>query len=124
MRRRFLAKLAIPTYCQMKKIMFYDTLQCLCDKKNLLTFNQEMIQKDKVKIETLRKLGVMVQDDLAMIMDQKTELDFAKTIRNMGRLNPKAKMMKELQRQFCRVNETALYVDTVSNFHLTDKERR
>lgn len=48
-RDRFLRKLNIPTYYQLKKINFYDTLQQLCDKVNLLNY-----KKDQVK--TLKEL--------------------------------------------------------------------
>ena len=41
LRRRFLTKLNIPTYHQMRKVNFTDTLQQLCDKVNLLNFKTQ-----------------------------------------------------------------------------------
>ena len=38
--------------------MFYDTLQQLCEKKNLLQFNKERIQKDKEMANVLKQFGM------------------------------------------------------------------
>jgi hypothetical protein len=72
-------------------------------------------------------MGVRTYDEFALIMNKKhrSEIDFEKTIRNMGRLNPKIKLMVSLQKEFRRVHETyAVYADTESNFNLNDEERR
>jgi hypothetical protein len=52
-RTKFIAKLQIPTYCQLTKVMFYDVLQQLCNKKNLMLFND-----GKMK-ESIRKRLVL-----------------------------------------------------------------
>ena len=41
MRKIFLRQLNLPTYYQLKKVAFMDTLQQLCDKVNLLHFKNE-----------------------------------------------------------------------------------
>ena len=72
-------------------------------------------------------MGVKTQDEFSLIMNskQRSEINFDKTIRNMGRLNPKIKLMVDLQKEFRRVHETyAVYADTESNMNLSDEERR
>ena len=72
-------------------------------------------------------MGVKTQDEFSLIMNskQRSEINFDKTIRNMGRLNPKIKLMVDLQKEFRRVLETyAVYADTESNMNLSDEERR
>lgn len=52
------------------------------------------------------------------------KIDFELTIRNMGRMNAKIKLITELQRLFRGVSgKYALFVDTESNMHLTHEER-
>ena len=54
-----------------------------------------------------------------------TKLNFNKLIRDMGRLNPKIKLIIELQNAFCEVHDKyGMYVDTEANVHLSDDERR
>ena len=48
-RRRFVAQLQIPTYCQLKKVMFFDVIQQLCDKKNFQLFHKERLRKERLK---------------------------------------------------------------------------
>ena len=70
-----------------------------------------------------------IEDKLSTIMnaaeDTDAQIDFANTIRNMGKLNPRINMMEELQKSFKSVhNNFAVYVDTESNVHLSEAERR
>jgi len=61
MRRRLLAKLSIPTYFQLKKVNFTDTLQQLCDKINLLNYRQELISEEYTKkMAIMAKLGLKI----------------------------------------------------------------
>ena len=49
-RKQFVARLGIPTYDQLKKVMFYDTLQQLCYMKNLRIFNESKAFNTKKKV--------------------------------------------------------------------------
>ena len=74
-RRRFVALLSIPTYDQFKKVMFYDVLQQLCDKKNLLKHSEEL--KEQVeKSKILRRFDTShIQDDLNTLMNASENTD-------------------------------------------------
>jgi len=54
-----------------------------------------------------------------------SRVDFEKTIRNMGKLNPRIKLMMDLQKSFRAVhNKYAIYADSEANLHFTDEQRR
>lgn len=110
-----MAMLKIPMYDQLKMVMFYDVLQQLCDKVNLMNFNKDKITEGSQKSKALKLMGAKgLKSDLELIMtaNDTNAIDFAKTIREMGKLNPKIKLMMELQKGFKRVHETyAVYVD-------------
>lgn len=65
MRQRFITMLNIPTYKQMKYVMFYDVLQQLCDKVNLLKFTKPRNKEEKARSEAMKKMGIKhVKDEL------------------------------------------------------------
>ena len=79
--------------------MFYDVLQQLADKINLYQYNKARFENERQKSAALRAMGIKnVKDELQLIMtaDDSNAMDFAKTVRNMGRLNPKIKLMTQL----------------------------
>lgn len=81
------------------------------------------MKSDQQKLKVLKKLKFGGDSELSVIFekDNKTGIDFEKAIRNMGRLNPKVKIILQLQDSFARVHdEYAVYADTESNLHLTD----
>lgn len=52
----------------------------------------------------------------------KDALDFDEVKRDLGKMNPKIKLMNELSKGFKAVHDKyAIYVDTDSNIHLTDE---
>mmetsp|Transcript_30965 Transcript_30965/g.38295 ORF Transcript_30965/g.38295 Transcript_30965/m.38295 type:complete len:125 (-) Transcript_30965:534-908(-) len=124
MRRRYLAMLNIPTYSQLRQVMFYDVLQQICDKVNFYNFNKENIEAERARIKALKSMGIKgVKDELNLIMtaDDQSSINFEKTVRNMGRLNPKIKLMLNLQTAFKRVHDKyAVYVDCAESMDLTD----
>jgi len=78
--------------------MFYDVLQQLCDSVHQFIFNSKKIQMNAMQNEALIKWGINTNspDELALIMvtDKSThDIDFERTIRNMGRLNNKIKLI-------------------------------
>ena len=67
----------------------------------------------------------MTQSFLDKSQNKGNELDFEKLLRQMGRLNPKIKLIVQLQNQFKKVHEKyARYADTENNITLTDEERK
>ena len=120
--------LTIPLYKQLSYVMFYDVLQMLCHKVNLVNFNKQKIKDDRRKAKVLKQFGlVKVKDEFDYIMNDKdeTRLDFDKLIRNMGRLNPKIKLMIKLQHSFKKVHESyAIYADTEQTLAVKDLDRR
>lgn len=109
--------------------MFYDVLQQLCDKINLVAFNKAKMEKDKHYRRVLRALGVGGGDNLELDLifnkDGQTGVDFEKAIRNMGRLNPKVKLITNLQDQFAHVHDQyAIYVDTDETIKISMEERK
>ena len=117
--------LAIPTYFQMTKVMFYDTLQQLCDKKNQMQFNKEVFKEDAKKSEVIRHFGGKSPSEFDLLSHYSTRIDFDKTVRNMGRLNPRIKLMTDLQKSFRDVyGKYAVFADSEANLHITDAERR
>lgn len=97
LRQRLIGKLNIPTYNQVKQVMFYDVLQQLCDKINLVKFNEKHLKQSSAQRNVLAKFGMApsATDEISVIFakDNKTGVDFEKAIRNMGRLNPKVKLI-------------------------------
>ena len=78
--------------------MFYDVLQQLCDSVHHFIFNSKKIKLNAMQNEALIKWGINTNfpDELALIMvnDKSThDIDFEKTIRNLGRLNNKVKLI-------------------------------
>ena len=68
-----------------------------------------------------------VQDEFDFVMDEKsvTTIDFDKTVRNMGRLNPKIKLMVKLQKAYKQIHEKySVYADTEQSLEIPDAERR
>ena len=124
LRRRFLAMLNIPTYDQLKKVMFYDVLQQLADKVNFLEFNRNRFESERQRVKVFARLGIKgVKDELQLIMqaEDKNSMEFQKTVRSMGKLNPKIKLMTQLQIYFKAVHEKyAVYVDTVEMMQMNE----
>jgi hypothetical protein len=70
MRRRFLSYLNIPTYYQLKKVMFYDVLQQLCYRVNLVLNNKDALQDKKIKQMGLQAFGKNKgKDALSLIIE-------------------------------------------------------
>ena len=108
--------LKIPLYDQMHKVMFYDVLQQLCDKVNLKNFSKERNRDQRVIGHAMTLLGLKNQDELDVIMsaNDSNAFDFAETVLLMGKLNPKIKLMMELQKGALMVQKKyAIYVDSV-----------
>lgn len=70
MRRRFLSYLNIPTYYQLKKVMFYDVLQQLCYRVNLVLNNKDALQDKKIEQMGLQAFGQNKgKDALSLIIE-------------------------------------------------------
>ena len=64
-----------------------------------------------------------VKDELQLIMqaDDKNSIEFQKTVRSMGKLNPKIKLMTQLQIFFKAIHERyAVYVDTTESMSMNE----
>lgn len=55
-------------------------------------------------------------------LDSPSAMDFVDTVRQMGKLNPKIRLMMELQKGFVEVHEKyAMFVDTRDSIHMSNK---
>ena len=52
--RKFITMLTIPMYKQLTHVMFYDVLQMLCHKVNLVNFNKDRVKADRRRAKVLR----------------------------------------------------------------------
>ncbi len=55
-RREFICFLDIPLYDQFKKVMFYDVLQQLADKVNLMNFNKKHVNELSVAQKAIQQI--------------------------------------------------------------------
>ena len=130
-RNRFIGKLKIPLYEQFKKVMYYDVLQQLCHKKNLLEFNKEKINKERIMMTMLKAFGAKFTDSydpINIVMGRKQEtivIDFDKTIKDLGDMDASIELMQSLHYHSIRVHyEITHTADTLTNIHLTHEERK
>ena len=68
-----------------------------------------------------------IKDELAILMTAKdtNAINFEQIVRQMGKLNPKIKLMMSLQQNFIKVRDIyAFYVDSSETLDLTDEKRR
>ena len=76
----------------------------------------------------MKKMGVKgIKDELAILMTavDTNAINFEQTVRQMGKLNPKIKLMMSLQQNFTKVRDIyAFYVDSSETIDLTDEKRR
>ena len=76
----------------------------------------------------MKKMGVKgIKDELAILMTavDTNAINFEQTVRQMGKLNPKIKLMMSLQQNFIKVRDIyAFYVDSSETLDLTDEKRR
>ena len=76
----------------------------------------------------MKKMGVKgIKDELAILMTAKdtNAINFEQIVRQMGKLNPKIKLMMSLQQNFIKVRDIyAFYVDSSETLDLTDEKRR
>ncbi len=71
----------------------------LCHKVNLVNFNKQQVKDERRRAKVLKQFGLLkVRDEFDFVMNDnhETRVDFEKLIRNMGRLNPKIKLMIKL----------------------------
>ena len=86
--------------------MFYDVLQQLCDKINLLQFCSKKLKEDKHRSNALNKIGIKgIKDELSILMtsEDKNAINFENTVRHMKELHPKIKLMMSLKHEFTKV---------------------
>ena len=67
-RQRFIAVLQIPTYFQLTKVMFYDTLQQICDKKNLIKFHYQKMADNNKEAMVLQQFSGGRYDEIGVVM--------------------------------------------------------
>ena len=78
-----------------------------------------------MKSKVIGQFGGKNPSDFELVSNYSTRIDFDKTIRNMGRLNPRIKLMMDLQKSFRNVHSKyAVFADSEANLHISDAERR
>lgn len=69
--------------------------------------------------------GIKSELEILMSADDSNSVNFASTVRAMGKINPKIKLMMELLKGFKQVHEKyAIYVDCVESIGMTQQQRK
>ena len=85
----------------------------------------EQFKEDRTKSKVLTQFGNKNPSEFELLSNYSTRIDFEKTVRNMGRLNPRIKLMMDLQKSFRDVHKKyAVYADSEANLHIADADRR
>ena len=85
----------------------------------------EQFKEDRQKSHVIAQFGGRNPSEFELLSNYSTRIDFEKTVRNMGRLNPRIRLMMDLQKSFRGVHKKyAVFADSEANLHIPDAERR